>query len=174
MRKVFFSFILFVGLSSVIKIQAQQLTRFAVVDIDKVNVAFFRDSKAYRDWQDQSTRVQKEIDRIDKEIQDLKSARFAADERGDKEQALKLEDEARKRSDYLLEYYRTKTAELESMKSNLAQSESFYRQVNEEIRFIAESEGYTMVLNAKDPSILWFSASVDITEKLIQSLRSKR
>jgi outer membrane protein len=174
MRKTFFIFVLFVGLLPVIKIQAQQLTRFAVVDIDKVNVAFFRDSKAYRDWQDQSERVQKEIDRMDKEIQDLKSARFAADERGDKEQALKLEDEARKRYDYMIEYYRTKTAELESMRNNLVQSESFYKQVNEEIRFIAESEGYTMVLNSKDPNILWFSASVDITDKLIQNLRSKR
>lgn len=174
MKKISFVFILFAALLQTPRIQAQQLTRFAVVDVDKVNVAFFKESKAYRDWQDQSARVQKEIDRMTKEIQDLKSAQFTADGKGDKDQALKLENDARKRSEYLREYYRTKTAELEDMKSNLVQSESFYRQVSEEIRYIAESEGYTMVLNSKDPNILWFSSSVDITDKLIQNLRSKR
>lgn len=174
MKKISFAFVLFVVLLPTLKVQAQQLTRFAVVDVDKVNIAFFKDSKAYRDWQDQSARVQKEIDRMTKEIQDLKSAQFAADGRGDKEQALKLENDARKKSEYLRDYYRTKTAELEYMKNSLVQSDSFFKQVNEEIRFIAESEGYTMVLNVKDDGILWFSPSVDITDKLIQNLRSKR
>ncbi|MDR0410409.1 MAG: OmpH family outer membrane protein [Treponema sp.] len=168
------AFILFAILLPTLKIQAQQLTRFAVVDVDKVNVAFFKDSKAYRDWQDQSAGVQREIDRITKEIQDMRNAQFEADGKGDKEQALKLENDARRRSEYLREYYRTKTVELEAMKNNLGQSESFYRQVSEGIRFIAESEGYTMVLNSKDPNILWFSSSVDITDKLIQNLRSRR
>jgi outer membrane protein len=174
MRKIFFALVIVTALLLPLKVQAQQLTRFAVVDIDKVNIAFFADSKAYRDWQDQSTRVQKEIDRLTKEIQDLKSAQFSADEKGDKEQALKLENDARRQSEYLREYYRTKTAELEYMKNNLVQSESFYRQVNAEIRYLAESEGYTMVLSSKDPNILWYSPSVDLTDKLIQSLRSKR
>ena len=35
-------------------LHAQQLTRFAVVDLPKVYAAFFRDSRAVRDFEDRS------------------------------------------------------------------------------------------------------------------------
>jgi len=54
------------------------------------------------------------------------------------------------------------------------QSSSFLNQVHDEIRFIAESEGFSMVMNLKDnPSIIWFSPTVDITDRLIQSLQTR-
>jgi outer membrane protein len=46
--------------------------------------------------------------------------------------------------------------------------------VMDEIRLIAESEGYSMVLNLKENTgIIWHSPTVDITEKVIQNLRSR-
>jgi Outer membrane protein (OmpH-like). len=54
------------------------------------------------------------------------------------------------------------------------QSDSFIKQVYDEIRYIAESEGYTMVLNMKNnPNIIWFNPMIDITEKLIQNLKTR-
>ena len=73
-----------------------------------------------------------------------------------------------------MEYYRTKTSELESMRNRLTQSSSFHEQVYDEIRFVAEREGFSMVLNLQDNNgILWYSHTVDITDRLIQSLLSK-
>jgi outer membrane protein len=157
-----------------IRLPSQQLTRFAVVDLPKVYVAFFRDSRAVREFEDRSARVQAEIDRITAEVQSLKSRQLDAAARGDSEQAMRLENDLYRRSEFLKEYYKTKTAELEDQKKKLTQSGSFLDQVYDEIRFIAESEGYTMVLNLKENSgILWFSPTVDITDKLIQNLLSK-
>ncbi|GHU15855.1 outer membrane protein [Spirochaetia bacterium] len=155
-------------------LQAQQLTRFAVVDLPKVYTAFFRDSRAVRDFEERSSKVQAEIDRMTAEIQRLRSSHLDAQAREDQSQALRLENEIYRKSEYLKEYFQVKTAELEDQKNKLTQSGSFLDQVYDEIRFIAESEGYSMVLNLKEKNgILWYSPTVDITDKLIQNLASK-
>ncbi|MDR0689534.1 MAG: OmpH family outer membrane protein [Spirochaetaceae bacterium] len=153
---------------------AQQLTRFAVVDMAKVYTAFFRESRAVREFEERSRQVQVEIDRMTEEIQELRLSHAGAAARGDREQALRLENEVNRRSEYLKEYYQLKTAELENQKNRLARSSAFLDQILTEIRYIAESEGYTMVLSLKDnTSIIWYSPTVDITDKLIQSLSAK-
>jgi outer membrane protein len=153
---------------------AQQLTRFAVVDLPKVYMEFFRESRAVRDFEDQSARVQTEIDRMTAEIQNLRVNQVNAQAQGNNEQALRLEAEIGRRTDFLREYHRVKTQELETIKARLSQSGAFLEQVYDEIRYIAESEGYSMVLNLKENTgILWYSQTVDITDKIIQSLRNK-
>jgi len=153
---------------------AQQLTRFAVVDMPKVYTAFFQDSRAVRQFEERSARVQSDIDKISKEILDLKSRQLDAEQRGDQSEALRLENQVYRRSEYLRDYYSTKTAELEDQKRRLMQSGSFLEQVYDEIRYIAESEGYSMVINLKENNgIIWYSSTVDITDKLISNLRTK-
>jgi outer membrane protein len=153
---------------------AQQLTRFAVVDLPKVYTAFFRDSQAVRNFEERSARVQSEIDRMTREIQDLKSRQLDAALRGDQNESLRLENDVYRRSEFLSDYFRTKTAELDDQRKKLAQSGTFLSQVYDEIRYIAESEGYSMVINMKENnSILWYSPTVDITDKLIQNLLDK-
>ena len=153
---------------------SQQLTRFAVVDLPKVYTAFFRDSRAVRELEERSARVQSEIDRMTREIQELKSKQADAILQGDQTQSVRLESEIYRKSEFLREYYTLKTAELEDQRKRLSQSGTFLEQVYSEIRTIAESEGYSMVLNLKENTgILWFSPTVDITDKLIQNLMEK-
>jgi outer membrane protein len=171
-KYLFFGFLIITGLGP--HLAAQQLTRFAVVDLPRVYVTFFKESRAVRDFEEKSARVQSEIDRMTAEIQTLKTSQINAEFQGNQEQALRLESEINRKSEYLKEYYKLKTAELETQKNRLTQSASFLEQVYDEIRFIAESEGYSMVLNLKESSgILWYSPTVDITDKLIQNLLSK-
>ena len=166
-------FILFISCFTA-ALTAQQLTRFAVVDLPKVYVAFFRDSRAVRELEERSARVQSDIDRMSKEIQELRSKHADAVLEGDQSQSLRLESEINKKSDFLREYYSVKTAELEDQRKKLSQSGSFLEQVYGEIRYIAESEGYSMVLNLKENTgILWYSPTVDITDKVIQNLLDK-
>ena len=172
MKKVLVFVVIACGFA--VSVQAQQLTRFAVVDLPKVYAAFFRDSRAVREFEERSTRVQIEIDRMNREIQDLKSKQADAVLGGDQALSLRLENEIFRKSDFLREYYNLKTAELEDQRRKLTQSGAFLEQVYGEIRFIAESEGYSMVLNLKENTgILWYSPTVDITDKLIQNLLDK-
>jgi len=172
MKKFFLLSVICIGLGWTA--EAQQITRFAVVDLSKVYVAFFKDSRAVRDFEDRSARVQSDIDRMTADIQNLKVQQVNAQAQGNQDEALRLDAEINRRSDFLKEYYKTKTAELDSQKSKLTQSGAFLQQVYDEIRSIAESDGYSMVLNLKENSgILWYSPSVDITDKLIQNLMNK-
>ncbi|MCL2763081.1 MAG: OmpH family outer membrane protein [Treponema sp.] len=172
MKKVFI-ICMFVFMGTV-SLSAQQLTRFAVVDLPKVYTAFFRDSRAVREFEERSARVQTEIEKMTREIQELQSRRADAVLEGDQSVALRLENEIYRKSEFLREYFTTKTAELEDQKKRLSQSSAFLEQVYGEIRFIAESEGYSMVLNLKESTgILWYSPTVDITDKLIQNLLDK-
>jgi outer membrane protein len=157
-----------------LSLPAQQLTRFAVVDLPRVYTAFLRDSRAVRELEEQSRRVQTEIDRMTREILELKSRQADTVVAGNQNETLRLENEIYRKSEFLKEYHRTKTAELEDRKRRLAQSDSFLDQVNDEIRWIAEREGYSMVLNLKGNSgILWYSPTVDITDTLIHNLQNK-
>ncbi|MDR0495963.1 MAG: OmpH family outer membrane protein [Treponema sp.] len=170
-KPAFLFFFVCLGAASVF---AQQLTRFAVVDLPKVYTAFFRDSRAVREFEERAARVQTEINKMTKDIQELKSKHADAVLAGDQSQALRLETEINKKSDFLREYYNVKTAELEEQKKKLSQSESFLDQVYNEIRYIAEFEGYSMVLNLKESTgILWYSPTVDITNKVIENLLDK-
>jgi len=147
---------------------SQQLTRFAVVDLPKVYTAFFRESRPVRELEERSAAVQAEIDKMTREIQELRSKRIDLVNQGDQAGALRLENEIYRKQEFLREYYTFKTAELEEQRRKLAQSDSFLDQVHTEIRSIAESEGYTMVLSVKDA--IWYSPTVDITDKVIQNL----
>jgi len=152
----------------------QQITRFAVVDLPKVYTELFRESAAVRQFEEKSAKIQADIDKLSKEIQTLKSRHADAVLANNETEALRLESQITRRSEYLKEYYQIKTAELEDERSKLLKSGTFLDQVYNEIRYIAESEGYTMVLNRRDnPNIVWYSNTIDITEKLIASLKSK-
>jgi outer membrane protein len=154
--------------------EAQQLTRLAVVDLSKVYLAFMRDSRAVRDFEERSAKVQADIDRMTAEIQAVKVNQANALAQGNTAQALRYEADAISKSDILKEYYKTKTAELESIRNSLTQSGTFLDQVYDEIRYVAESEGYSIVLNLKENTgIVWYNQTVDITDKVIKSLTDK-
>ena len=169
MRKYFILAFLVLGFAR--SAEAQMLTRFAVVDLNRVYMAFFSESRAVRDFEERSARVQSEIDRMSAEIQNLRVNMLNARAQGSMEQALRLEMEINRRTDFLMEYHQTQTAALEALKTRLTQSSSFLDQIYDEIRFIAESEGFSTVLSLRETAgILWYSPTVDITDRLIQSL----
>jgi outer membrane protein len=153
---------------------AQQLTRFAIVDLGVVYQSFFRESRAVREFEERSARVQLEVDRRTKDLEDLKARHAAAVLEDRSQDAIRLQNEYTAKSDALRDYYQAGKAQLEDQRAKLSQSNSFLEQVFTEIQFIAESEGYSMVLKKGNDAILWHSPTVDITQKVIASLQSKR
>ena len=168
-------FLLVFAYCCAVSISAQQLTRFAVVDLPKVYAAFFRESRAVREFEERSAGVQTEIDKMTREIQELRSKYADLVTQGEQSQALRMETEINRKSEFLREYYTVKTAELNDQRKRLSQSGSFLEQVYGEVRYIAESEGYSMVFNlTENAGILWHSPTVDITDKVVQNLLKTR
>ena len=167
-------FLAILAMASLTSLAAQQLTRFAVVDLARVYTAFYRDSKVVRDFEERSARVQSEIDRMTAEIQTLQKSRLDAQAVADQARVLSMDAEIYAKTEFLKEYYRVKTAELADQKKKLSQSSAFLQQIYDEIRNVAESDGYSMVMNLKESdAVIWYSPTVDITDKLIQNLMTK-
>jgi outer membrane protein len=89
-------------------------------------------------------------------------------------EALRLDNLIFRRSEFLRDFYQTRTAELDEQRRRLMQSSTFLNQVHDEIRFIAESEGFSVVFDLRNtPGIVWHSPVVDITDRLIASLQTR-
>ena len=154
--------------------QSQQLTRIAIVDLPRVYTEFFRDSQAVREFEARSARVQTEIDRMTREIQTLRSRHAEAIQNDNQADINRLETEINRRQENLRNYYQARTTELERERSQLMRSGTFLNEVNDEIRLIAERNGFTHVFDRSNtPGLVWFNSSFDITDILIQGLRAR-
>lgn len=152
---------------------AEQLTTVAVVDLSKVTTAFFAESQAVRDLKKKADDLRTEIARQQNDIQQLQQQKLAADQRGDNSTSLQLEDQINKKQDFLQEFRRIKQDELNRQQKNLLQSNSaFYTQMYSAVSYVAESLGYSVVLDISNPNLLWWSPTVDITNQVIDRLRS--
>ena len=170
MRKIAFAFLLAFGVG--VCVSAQQLTRFAVVDMNRVHSVFFLESAAARQLEQDAQAVQAEINRRNQEIQSMRGRLQGLT---DQAQALRLQDEIRERVELLMEFHRVSTAEINFRRRALMQTDEFLMRVHNDIRFVAEREGFTMVLDLNSTGgILWYSSTVDITDSLIQRLLERR
>lgn len=150
---------------------AQQITRFGVVDTAKVYQAYFRNSAPVRNYESKKTEFQREITKRTEEIQKLKQQKADYSSSGNDSAALKLDSDIIRKTDALTEYTNAKNLELESMKNSLQNSDSFYKKLYSVIERVAENEGYSMILSLQqNNAILWYSSSVDVTDKVIAAL----
>jgi outer membrane protein len=91
---------------------------------------------------------------------------------------LELDAAIQKKRDFIKDYYKVKTEELETQKNGLFESSEFASEVYGEIQKIAEADGYSMVMDWKRSMslrfLIWYSPSIDITDKVIESLSQKK
>ncbi|MCL2229638.1 MAG: OmpH family outer membrane protein [Treponema sp.] len=153
----------------------QMITRAAVVDLPRIYTTFFRESAAVRAFEERSARIRAELAAVENEIQELRTRYSNAMQAGNQAEALRLESQISTRNDYYRQLHQTRTTELNNIRNNLLQSDVFMREVQEGVRFAAESEGYTLVFNLRDTQgLVWYSPSIDITDNVIQRLQRSR
>ena len=157
-----------VSVISVAAVSAQQITKFGVVDTSKVYSAYFRNSAPIRNYEKKKAEFQEEINKRTEELKNLQQKKLEYEKSGNDSQALRMEAEITKKTDYLTEYTNAKNVELESMLKSLESSDDFYKKLYNTLGQIAESGGYSMILSLQaSNSILWYSNSVD---QVIQKL----
>jgi outer membrane protein len=156
-----------------LSLEAQQITKFAVIDTSRIYTTFYRDSRSVRDYEAKKSQYQGEIQRMTDEIKSLRQQKLDADTARDVSKVSKLEQEISTKTNFLIDYTKAKNSELDTLKKKLTSDDAFYSMLYEEIRKVAESDGYSMVLNLQEGnSILWYSPTVDITDKVIRNMTS--
>jgi len=156
-------------------LSAQQITRFAVVDTSRIYTTFYRDSRSVRDYETKKTQYQAEIQRMSDEIKDLRQQKVDADTAKDDTKSARLDSDINSKTRTLLDYSKVKNSELDAIKKKLSTDDEFYSMLYDQIRKVAESDGYSMVLSIQDGnSIIWYSPTVDITDKVIRNMTSSQ
>lgn len=150
---------------------AQQITKFAVVDTNKVYQAYFRNSAPVRNYESKKEEFQNELDKQIVELQRLNDKKIEYERSGNEAEAMKLESQITKKTDFINEYTNAKNTELDSLKKSLQDNNAFYRQLYDTLARVAESGGYSMIMNLQEANaVLWYSPSVDITDQVISQL----
>lgn len=171
-KRVFFIICSMLFLSS---LWAQQITRFGVVDTARIYTAFYRDSRNVRDYESKKNLYQGEIQRMADEIKTMRQQKVDAETLGDQSRVLKLESSIQSKTSTLLEYSKVKNAELDTLKKKLTTDDEFYSVLYEEIRLVSEADGFSMILSLQEgTSIIWYSPTVDITDKVIRNMTSRQ
>ena len=150
-------------------VSAEQLTTVGVVDIDEVYNSFYRDSQGVRELERLRQEYQDEIDREVDQLEELEERRAQAQDRGTQRRVDQLTQEIEELERYLQELTRRRRQQLEERQESLL-SDDFFRQMQEAIRFVAESEGFTVVLRSDSDGLQWWSSEVDISDLVVNRL----
>ncbi|MFO7848828.1 MAG: OmpH family outer membrane protein [Spirochaetia bacterium] len=169
MKKKIITILLLLGVAS--SATAAQLTMVAVIDLTRIVEDYFQESSAWREIENLRERTEENIQEREEEINELKEKRLEAMDEDEEDRVLSLEEEINKQEEYLKEYNRIMSERIESRRENLLSSSDFSSEILKAVQYVAESEGYSIVLRKKDPNILHYNREVDITEKVLERLR---
>ncbi|OQX29416.1 MAG: hypothetical protein B0D92_03775 [Spirochaeta sp. LUC14_002_19_P3] len=153
-----------------LSLSAEQITKVAVLDYARILTAFYADSGEARRIDEMKQVFAAEVKRLQQEIQALEEEKLNADANGDSKEVLTLESRIQDRKNYYQEYVRVKGNQIQQAAANLESSSSLAKEILRKIQYVAESNGYSLVLKRSDPNILWWSYETDITELVLQRL----
>jgi outer membrane protein len=152
-------------------LRSEQLTKIGVIDLSAIVSNYFKESKAWRELEEMTRKYEEEKELILEEIEQLENKKIDALNEDEDEKALELDEEIFQKKEYLKEYTRIKYNQIQKKRESLIESPTFLSEVLNVISYVAENEGYTMVFQAKDPDLMWWSQEVDITQKVLERLR---
>lgn len=153
-------------------IAAEQLTTVGVVDITRVYNSFFADSTAVRELENLKEEIQQELDGHVAILRRLQEQKLDAESDGDEDEALRLDEEIYEKQQYIQDFQRIKQRQLYDRQQRLLNSETFLSELQSAISFVAEANGFTVVVSSNDDKLLWWSQEVDITNLVLERLRA--
>lgn len=154
---------------------AQQITRVAVIDLQKVFLTYQKDSFAVRAFEEEKVRIQDEIKRLGDEIRDLQKSRLELQARGDAAGLKAIDDLIYRKAQFLSDYIKVKQAEMDDKAKALASNDAFAQSLYRVIQKVSEMDGYSLVISSRGAdsvggAVIWYSPMIDITDKVIQEL----
>ena len=157
---------------AVLPAAAEQLSKIAVVDMNKILQYYARDKQAWTRLENKINEVDQELTRMKEEIENLEAQRLSAMQNNESLRALQLAQQIEEKKEVQKSYYKVMTAQIERDKQDLYNNSDALDKIQRELINLAEDEGYTAVFNidATENGILWYSPTIDITDLLLKRL----
>ncbi|RPJ05254.1 MAG: OmpH family outer membrane protein [Spirochaetaceae bacterium] len=135
-----------------------------------VNV-YYQETPAIRDLQKFWSDTESELEKLNQEIRTLEGKYAQAKQAGNSSEALSYERSISEKKTYLNQFYREKRTEYERRYDNLSKTSEFFNQLLAAIKHIAIRDSFTLILKSTDPSIMYYSKDIDITNDVIEYLK---
>ncbi len=152
---------------------ANQLSTVGVVDVQQVYNSFYRESRQVRELERLRDEYQEEIDSYLDMLEVLRDDYADARHEGDIRRALELEEEIEELEVFVDELTRRRRRQLERRQQEVL-TDDFFEDLQQAIVYVAETEGYTIVLRSDADGLQWWSSVVDISQEVVDRLRRTR
>ena len=148
---------------------SEQITKVAVLDYGRILQEFYADSRQAQEIEDMKANFAEEVRRLQSEIQKLEERKLDAENAGDSRSALQLDSRIQDKKQYYKEYVRVKSAQIQNAVENFSSSDEMGKKLLREIQYVAESNGFSIVLKKSD-NLIWWNYEVDITDLVLERL----
>ena len=160
---------LIILLTATTPLVAQQLTTVAVVNIQRVYDGYYRGGGVSSATNTIRQRYQQRINEQRGTLNNLNSRRREAQSANNQAQITEIEREIQRINNIIRELTQQQNEELRKQQQNRLPN-TFVQNLQRAIVYVAESQGYTLVLRADDQGLQWWSPVVDITEEVLARL----
>ena len=171
-RNLFLLLVLAVGAGH---LQAQGILRVALLDYKAVLQSFEADLNAQR-ANELKAEAKSELERIEKELGVLQQKLDTAKDERDRREIKRIENVMTQWRAYGRDYLAGKNREIAALqkKSSSPEKTAKVREILPEIiSQVAREQGYSLILDKNSPNLIWFDASIDISETVTQRLKQR-
>lgn len=170
MKKVILFLLVF--FASVSLYAQQQIPKIGIIDYSKIvqrmmpNMDQLQEIKIIKQSiEDETASIEKEIATLEKEKEEIASKSHFSDATEE------IDEQITSLRYYLQQFTSEKNRELDEKKALVPDTTEIIAKIVNQIQYVAESEGYSIIFDAKDKNIIWWTHSVDITDLVMRKLR---
>ena len=147
----------------------EQLTTVGIVDISRIHATFFSTLTNIRRLENLRQQYQDEIDVQLNQLAQLQQQYEQAQAVGDNERSQQLNAQIMQFSADIRLLSESRQKDLQAQQQGLT-NEEFLLRLQQAIVYIAESQGFTVILRTDHDGLQWWSSVVDITDQVLERL----
>ncbi len=170
MKKVLLFALLF--FASVTLYAQQQIPKIGIIDYSRIVQKMMPNSDQLQDIKTIKQAIEDETASIEKEIATLQKEKAEIEAKSHFSDATEeIDEQINSLRYYLQQFTDEKNRELDAKKALVPDTTEIISKIVNQIQYVAESEGYSIIFDSKDKNIIWWTHSVDITDMVMRKLR---
>lgn len=148
----------------------QRLTNFCVVEVERINQVYFRESRRAKEYQAFRDLVKQELKTMDDDIAELRLKRVEAGRANNSEEAARLDRQISAKQSERDTYLKLQEQKRLKMLDDLLSNDRYYRDLTAAIEWVCHQEGYAAAFNLTETHLLWWDSTIDITDRVIERM----
>ncbi|OHD19365.1 MAG: hypothetical protein A2Y34_02860 [Spirochaetes bacterium GWC1_27_15] len=147
-----------------------KIDRVAIINVQLVMESVFADKSSYiQTIKEEKQKMQENLSQIKENWMKIEEEKL---KEKDEIQRIALDKKIDELKKQYAEYYKVTSYQIEQKAKNI--QEPIFREILALVKRIAETEGYTIVLDSKTDGLIYYSTDNDITQKVIDIFKGEK